>query len=306
MERGLGSRRGARPIDSSDEEADDAIGAAGGATSRARERQPKPPFSKLHTLHAVLGYAGCADSVAAHFSHSGVLQNTEAREAWHAWHTSAAEKLSELPAPSRALPLTMPMKCTAAAGPALENARGPKPELITYNNPGGRTFTKEQRTREAASMAKALTKADVPVGSCVGVKREPADPMEPPGYGTPFYVAEIMSVNLSESDDVSNLTVQWRMPKFNGLFCDDITRPLGLACVALHEWSPSCEASAACKRKRAVGAETSRFIAVLDPEMVFETNLKLTPATHALTKKTKELLAESNSEWRAALGVPRS
>ena len=295
-------------IDSSDEEA------AAAHPKAARERTThKAPFNKMHILQTVLGVP-THDSVAAHFHHSGTLSSQHVREQWKAWYSSTPHNLGELAPEEQQLPMKMPAKCQPSGQGRAATASAPnhEPELIAYTNrgDGARKFTKEMRDRnEAAGRASALTVADLPLGSFVGVARSPEDPLEPPGYGTPFYAGQVVRV-MTDNDGGADSTsaapglprmidVHYTMPTHRGRFCDDISKPYSLACVAMHPWTQSCERT--CAQHRPEGATTSRFMATIDVHTIFETKLQFTNGGHCFDAHTKKRLAETNPEWGKAL-----
>ena len=244
----------------------------------------------------------CHDSVANHYRSSEVLSSGEFEGEWRAWFGTTAEKLADVPVQARALPIRMPMKCAATVRTAGESSSEPKPETISYHNPDGRKFTREDLRREASSTI-SMRLEDFPIGSCVVVKRSAESDSDAPGFNTPFYVGQVLSVDAASEDSnavVTKLTVHWRMPRFRTGFCNDMTKPLALVCVGMHEWSAVCETS--CKKHRpSSNANTSKMIMELTPDMILETKIGLTPASKALSKKAKEQLVKSNPAWRDAL-----
>ena len=231
------------------------------------------------------------------------------------------QKLADVPTPSRALPLQMPMKYTGRASASTNAGAGAQKALeqvnfMRYTNPsGGTAYGKDERDRDAVArrMRGRLMADEVEVGSVIAVHRSQEDPTEPGGYGTPFYVAEVLDIQLkpvqgcsSDDDDarreIENLFVHYRMPMFNSSFCDDVQRPFVKACVGQHAWGVGCEKRTRCVVKRPEGSTTSRHAALIDAATVFEINVDL-KKNGALSAISRSKLAETNRDWAAQLGV---
>ena len=61
-------------------------------------------------------------------------------------------------------------------------------------------------------------------GSSVALAKDNA--VAEPGYGTPFYVGDVLAVSTGEDGHLKTLTVHYRMPVGgDGLFCDDSRKP---------------------------------------------------------------------------------
>ena len=294
-----------RPVqpepDSSDEEAP-------AANPRARERRVRPLFDKNAIYNAVVGEHPKAvrTHLRSHFADDGVLAD------WQAWLKDTPEVLSEVAAEAHALPMRMPTKFAARAPAPMEAApMRVQPELMIYNNPDGTAYGKEQRQRDAIA-SRPLRRDELTVGKTVAIRRDPADPWEPLGYGTPLYFGDILSVETaaggSEEEPhslgplVKELTVHYRIPLLRGAWCNEIVRPLKLACVHCVQWEPACETRPKCVAKRAPGAVTSKMTAVVSADALYEADLKLV-SSGALSMSARRRLAEANSSWRKALGL---
>ena len=291
--------------DSSDEEQAANKGGKSHAAEK-RQRREKPPFAKDRCLDALLGDGpnSVRSHLPAHFA------DGEVEREWREWHRGVAQELSEVPKQERPLPLKMPMKCTATA----ESVQQPEEErvqkeLMVYKNPDGKAYSKDDRDRDAIA-ARPIRASEASIGSTVAIRRSDKDPWTPGGYGTPFYVGDVTSFVVSsagssaESSDptISKLSVHYRMPLFNGAFCNDAKRPWKLACVAMHAWDSHCETRRACKAQRPHGATTSRVMAEVDATTVFEANLSL-KATHALSLRSARNIASSDSRLAHAVGI---
>ena len=183
-------------------------------------------------------------------------------------------------------------------------------EIIAYSNAGGRQFQPADRQRQHAA-SKPLCSADVAVGSTVAIRR--AAPASGDtfvgGYGTLFYVGDVLETTCGADGVVQKLLIQYRMPQGrDSLFCDDMTKPWNLACLAQHRYDGQCKRRLACKRAAlAAGADDSRFVYTCDAAEVFETQLSFNDS-RTLQAKCKKKLVESApegeaDEWRKRLGL---
>ena len=124
--------------------------------------------------------------------------------------------------------------------------------------------------------------------------------MTPPGYGTPFYMGDVVDISLDAAGSsteapstpraIVSLRVHYRMPLLRDRFCDEVTRPWKLACIGHHEWSGACTKS--CKRLILDGAASSRMVVTVEANTVFETKLGLKPVDKGLDMATKRRIAE--------------
>mgnify|MGYP007018243642 CR=1 FL=1 len=284
-----------------------------------QQRRKKPTFDPQRILEAVVGDG--ATSVASH--QPALFADGQAEADWRAWAASVPQRLSDVPRDARPLPLVMPVKFSARKRDQPQQAApAPQPqiELMTYRNPGGSSYTKKARDRNAtaARMQHRLLASEISEGCAVAVVREGAiDPSDPPGYGTPFYIGDVVKIHLkpvastSTSGDssaapatreVAKLDLHYRIPMCKSKFCDDVKRPFKLACVGKHEWNHGCEKRKACVQKREQGATTSRHFAQVEAGAVFEANVQLLESG-ALSAPSKKRLAERDPKWAPLLGV---
>ena len=212
------------------------------------------------------------------------------------------------------LPVQMPRKClprTAAAGSSGADS-STQQEIISYSNAGGRQFQPADRQRQHAS-SKPLRSADVPVDSTVAIRRtEPASGGTfVGGYQTLFYVGDVLEATCGADGVVQKLLIQYRMPQGrDSLFCDDMTKPWNLACLAQHRYDGKCKRGVACKRAALAAGQAeddSRFVYTCDAAEVFETQLSFNDS-RTLQAKCKKKLVESAPEgeagvWRKRLGL---
>ena len=147
----------------------------------------------------------------------------------------------------------------------------------------------------------------------MAITRDDSDSWGPPGYGTPFYIGDVVAVEslgagaAGASSSVGDayagaVTVHYRMPELRGQFCDELARPFHLVCMAMHQWTRACESRRQCVRSRPEGATTSRMTARIEAETIFEANIQLN-SSGAISLKSKRALAETNPAWAAGLGV---
>lgn len=248
------------------------------------------------------------------------LLPAEDMQEWVDWHAKAPSKLSEVDASERPLPLKMPMKCLPAAPDrvAVSTVREQE-QLMVYQNPGGRVYSKAERERDA-QQARQLTEDDLPVGSSVALKRHAGDPTEPGGYGTVFYIMDILSVELEDDGEVkpegaepvprkvTKVTGHYRMPIFRGVGCNNEWRQWKPVCVSFHPYESQCETRRLCVCNRPAGQlhATSKYMAVdIEPSMIIETKVQFT-TTGLLSAGAKHRLGQSAPEkggWNTRLGV---
>jgi hypothetical protein len=295
-----------RPLDSSDEEEEEEQE----VEPARRERQPKKVFSKAAIYNAVLGSG--LQTVRANVP--GLVAPAEVQADWAAWLTSTAERLEDVPASERPLPLHMPMKCVAAGQERLApQSIAMQVELLTYQNPdGGAGVSKGTREYEARQ-TKALLEGMTDVGDVVAVKRPKEHEADRAGFRTPFYVGKVLRVHFVETAGSSSsskreihaLDVHWHYPFLKGQPCDDVNRKWLPACQGLlHEWTRQCEMRLACKNcRRAELGDTSREWSQVTADTILEVGLKMTPTTSQLSKPAKERLAAGNAELAKILGV---
>jgi len=227
-------------------------------------------------------------------------------ESWNKWHEETPAMLDQVAVFERPLPLRMPMKHTAVPAPevAVVPTRQQK-ELITYTNPGGNKLGAEQLHREALHEL-PLTQADLPIGSSVAIRRRAIDPWIPVGYGTHFYVADVLAVHLCEEASssssagqarlVESMDVQFRLPMIGkgGEASDEEHRGWLPACFALHAYDKGCERRRTCIQCRpSEDTLSSRFSTRVDASTIFETGLKFTRTTSALDAPTKRKILQS-------------
>ena len=122
-------------------------------------------------------------------------------------------------------------------------------------------------------------------------------------------MGDVLETTCGADGVVQKLLIQYRMPQGrDSLFCDDMTKPWNLACLAQHRYDGQCKRRLACKRAAlAAGADDSRFVYTCDAAEVFETQLSFNDS-RTLQAKCKKKLVESApegeaDEWRKRLGL---
>ena len=239
--------------------------------------------------------------------------NDAEKQQWDEWLDSVPADAAHSTDAQKLLPVQMPPKCLPrnTAGRSTDAATSmSQQEIIAYSNAGGRQFQPADRQRQHAA-SKPLCSADVAVGSTVAIRR--AAPASGDtfvgGYGTLFYVGDVLETTCGADGVVQKLLIQYRMPQGrDSLFCDDMTKPWNLACLAQHRYDGQCKRRLACKRAAlAAGADDSRFVYTCDAAEVFETQLSFNDS-RTLQAKCKKKLVESApegeaDEWRKRLGL---
>ena len=226
----------------------------------------------------------------------------------------------------------MPNKCLPAGAATVVEARVQR-ELITYSNSDGRSIGKTTLARDADA-TRPLYEHDVKIGSSVGIKRQPIDPIKlgPGGYNTPFYIGDVIGITFVASSDVmvvyapegaasssqpaaapprriESLKLHFRMPLSRNKFHDDVKKPWALACNGLHEWTKACEQTGECRRaaKAATGSVTAtEMVYVAEADELMEADVGFQKGRQ-LTSKSCERLAEhgpADGSWQALLGLP--
>jgi hypothetical protein len=306
-------------VDSSDEEAaaaaDEAAAGVSGLQRDGKVPRPAPPAERRFDKDQVMEVVGAVRKKAPE------MLGPEAFAEWQAWHKSTPMSLDEVDAARNPLPLRMPQKCNPApAVPPPRRVAAEQQQLITYTNEGGEAYTAEQRLRDAAAR-EALQVKDVAVGTIIALKA--AEFMEEPGYGTLFYIGDVVGVTVKGGDgdeaEVAAIEVHCRMPFHNGFPCNAEHRGWQPICVGRymgsnggyhHEWTRACETRVECIRRRAqypasLRNNTSKYIADVDPLEVFETGITFTKTKQftAVTKKRLRTAAPTPGEWDVRLGV---
>ena len=293
--------------DCSIEDSSDADDDASKARAK-RRRNSKPTFAKQRIYESVMGDSrqSLQARLPSHFVDS------EVADEWGQWLESVPEHLAEVPAPQRAVRLRMPMKHNADQSAVVQAPAAARPQqkpLMTYRNPhAGTSYAKDERERDAL-YAQPLRVSELPLSSTVALRRSTEDPYEPAGYGTPFYIADVLEVELgaagtSTADPpVAALTVHYRIPSKSSRFCNDVRRPFLLACHAGHPWDAGCETRRTCKRMRPEGADMSKYTPRVEAATIFEAGIELTRAKQALSMSTRKRLAKTDPSWCEALGV---
>ena len=117
---------------------------------------------------------------------------------------------------------------------------------------------------------------DVSVGSTVALQRGADDVGKGDGYGTAFFVAEVVSIECA-GDDVRRMQVAYRLPLLRGRACDNVKIPWQPACWGGHAYGGmQCELRTDCKKARPKGKSTSRMLETALPAAVFETGIEFT------------------------------
>ena len=297
------SQQGADPHDSSEDDAAHNGEKPQSVASSERRFDKDAVLSAVETLHRKAPELLPADMLAE----------------WQSWHASAPTTCSEVADAKHPLPLRMPMKCSPSPNePAPLRAAAQQQQLLTYQNPEGQGYTKDARARDALA-AISLKEDDVPVGSTVALRRPPQDEgvANEPGYDTLFYLADVVSVELSDgpkdhvgSREVASLEVHYRMPFRNGKACDDEHRAWHPICVGHHQWAHMCEARGQCVKLRenyalSLRRGTSKYMVVADPLSVFETKIDFTQGGQlsAGSKKRLRTGASTSGMWDERLGI---
>ena len=250
---------------------------------------------------------------------------------WNQWRAATPEQLDQVTAANNPLPLKLPMKYKASpatGAPAAAPAATQVP-LITFRNPEGQgvlaanrsqpqrcaasltvlcvcsaVYSQADRSRDAL-VRRRLSRDDVPVGSCVALRRAAADPWMPEGYGTLFYLAEVLGIQSDDDGFVTSIQGHFRLPMGKAIACNDETKSWKPGCCGLHNWSAMCETHNKCVQRRAEGMTTSKLLVDIEPEMVFETGITFT-AGDKLEKAAKRRLAQSaptSDAWHDRLGL---
>ena len=297
-------------VDSSDEDLEQKIGEL---RVVRHERQQKATFSVQAIYQAVMGAE--AHSVRTHVP--SFCASAEVAEDWAAWREETAEKLSQLSAEKRALPLRMPMKCvphTATQPDAGVQATAEQVDLITYQNPGGGGgLSKDARNYEAKQVT-AILEGMTDVDDVVIINRPEQDEGDIDGFRTPFYLGRVLQVHFEEGGaggsstqekrTIVGIDVHWHYPFFNGTPCDDVKRPWKAACQGLlHEWEKACDKRLKCvhARRPELGVTWgSREWSYVKAAAIHEMGLQMTPKTFALSASSKEKLS-ANKEWAELL-----
>ena len=236
------------------------------------------------------------------------------KQQWDQWLDGTPASAEDSPDGRTLFPLQMPAKCLPRTShhcawqqcwPIVVQYQ--QEEIITYNNAGGRQFRRADRQRQHGQ-SKRLLPADLPVKSTVAIRRDTARQPGPPGYNTPFYVGDVVSVDtVDASGHVGELEIHFRMPQAgDGLFCDDLNKPWNLACHALHTYHRSCERGIACRAAAAkAGSAACAFTYKCHADEVIETKLAFNPSG-TIKAEAKKRLASSAPEsgaWNAQLGL---
>ncbi len=286
-----------------------------------RVQRKKPQFDSAAVLRAVLGSAKTSGSAEV----KGVKQHVPAffgrdiEDRWEAWSQRTPNHLSEVPAEQQQRCL-MPGRCLPADAPVEQVARV-QAELITYSNTAGRRVVRTQMQRDNDAN-KPLVDGDITVGSTVAFKREEGATTGVPGWNTPFYIGDVLSIELEPEPASSSgsssprparaitiVRVHHRMPRYGCKHCDDVLRPWMLVCNGgeSHPWTAACDLRTnLCVPAKLKGKEdAAKMTDLVDACAIFETALDLT-ATGALRQGTKERLAEHGppgSSWHDLLKV---
>lgn len=314
----------AAPVDSSD--SDEEPPAADGGKKKA--------FDKDRVIKAVLGrqapganpgaQKGCADHLPTFFK-------PEVTSSWLRWAAATPSKLEEVPEQHRLRTCKMPMKCLPAGEQQVEQQRVQR-EIIRYQNADGRQVNATMLVRDSDAR-KALVEGDVLVGSTVALAREAIDATAslPGGYGTPFYIGDVRSIEYEAGTEdccaivasagassshaaatprrIASMGIHYRMPRLRFDFVDDVQRPWVLACHGKHEWTSACVHRTGCLAVAAAnGQDTAAVMHQADVQELLEAGIELL-SSGALAKKSKERLAEHgppDGEWRALLGLPEA
>ena len=171
---------------------------------------------------------------------------------WDQWASTTPASLDAVEESDWPLPIKMPRKCVQPAQGRAHAAEDPErrqTEIIAYNNVGGRRFTSDARKRKAVE-TRCLKREDLGIGTTVLIKGEGREGSETPGWGTPFYLGDVMDVELS-GDTVTQVTVHYRMPRYKTRFTNDPTHSWKRACHGMHAWDRNCERSKECKAEAA-------------------------------------------------------
>lgn len=162
----------------------------------------------------------------------------------------------------------------------------------------------------------------MPVGSTVAIRRHPSDPWHPPGYGTQFYIGDVIEVHCAPCDSaggsssaaerrVASIEVHYRLPmRGTTEACNDEHKGWKAACCALHPFTAMCERRVTCTERRPQGKNTSRLSARVEVDTIFETKLKLTTIS-LLSAETKRRIMqgaapEEQEKWRARMHITNS
>ena len=293
---------------------EDEVRSSEAAKSRQRQRNKKAPFSTENVLAAVLG----KDATAQEREIKGVRQHLPAyfppdvAERWKEWSKRTPNHLSDVPEDLRLRECAMPRKCLPAGQQAVVIPRV-QTDLITFRNEdsSGATRTELQRDAEAR---KALVEGDIVVGSTVALKKDATQQFDEPGWSTPFYLGDVLTVTLKPAGadaegtrEIESVLLHYRMPRERSGRSNDITKPWTRVCHggATHAWTPQCErrTNLCLAAGKDAGQNTAMMTHVTDALEIFETGIEFTDQGR-LNMPSKRRLAQEDTEWSALLGLP--
>ena len=288
--------------------------------------QPDYRFDKVEVYKTVMSLKDPKRLGAGFYTKADLL-------AWTNWLKDTPATLADVLPEHSQLPLQMPMKCLPAADSQRHFAERTQQEFITYKNPAGRSFSILQREREANARA-PLFEEDVDIGDTVALTPTAGTDFDADGSRTPFWLGDVARIDLegsavssSEATSaparraVTGLVVHYRVPLRRKSFCDDVSKPWKLACWGLHDWDTACEGRGVCKRAMlaattdaaqaellpaGAGTSTTRMLFYVEAGAVFQTKIKFTGGTGALSAASKRLLAESgpvDGSWEQLLHI---
>lgn len=233
--------------------------------------------------------------------------NDDEKQQWRQWLASEPSSAAEVAAEDWPLPVEMPRKCLPrpAGGGGEASTSAGQQEIVAYSNASGRQFSTSARARQY-QQTRRLAALDVKVGSTVALKRS-EESIQQPGYGTPFYLGDVVELREAPDGGVQSLRVHYRMPVGAGqLFCNDLKKPWRLACHALHVHDGKCKHSVACRQAASkAGSSDTRFTYTAEPEEVLETGIAFN-LSNTLKVESKRRLAQSATDkggWDEMLGL---
>lgn len=302
--------------DSSDEEANVSGGVQKATAPTKADTTLMPKFDKGKVLETV-----------TKLSHPNKLPQVITQsvlDEWRKWHEETPTCLEQIPDHLRLRTIAMPMKCAERLPEPTHPAADQLPaqvELLTYaNDDGGRVLKKDELQRNAhAILERFLVADDVPVNSTVviaaqnapteedGGEPPPAPEPSEPGENTPFFVGDVLDVELDDTPSASSgssssnepsapepgapeprvphvrrVLVHYRMPYAKGAFCDNPKKSWKLACLCRQEYNLHHERYTECKSRRDANPQstsgqrgTVKYVDWLDADRVMETKVVL-------------------------------
>ena len=228
------------------------------------------------------------------------------KQQWEQWLASEPDSAAQVSRADWPLPIQMPRKCVPrqAGGSRGETSVSAQQEIIAYSNSDGRQFSRAARSRQY-EQSRRLSASDMPVGSTVAIKRG-EQVIRQPGYGTPFYLGDVLEVQAGPDGYVESFQLHYRMPVGAGqLFCDVLSHSWRLACHAHHVHDGQCKRRVACREAAAkAGSNDTRITHSGVWQEVLETQMAFNKSG-TLKVESKRRIAQSAPQLSFPLTVPQ-